>query len=504
MYKNTTPENFQDCLTALMEQRGLSASHLAELLGYKSKTTLLRVLQGKAGMRCIGNVYTDLCRCSALQLTQAEEDRLHVAYQVELWGLEDYQARLEMWRLLRKNETEPLSMHLSAPDGSATSLEAFLNDFVPEGETGSVPVRSLEILLLSGCYTSVMHILAGILERLGKRVHITQLFMLNGDTARTVRLIRNIMPTLGYHCYEAYYVSLNDIVPDPIYSGSGTGKAMAVRAVTADGTVREYQILMQEEKSGIVLEAPGVWNHWRQFTAPYLSRATPLKAALPTVKDYIGLLEYYGETERNREILIYKSDIYFNHIPTDILLHALTDSLSSTTMPADGEAILQDLPRLRVLQEKRYQNAMAKRQPTHWVASARVLQQFARTGVLNDHFFAMRPFTGEERLRIFRHLLNEAQNNPYFFLYLLREEEEESFVDLEATYLDGVGFQLTSYGADYCLSEGWTETMLTEESFCALYKEFFMEELLVNHTCPREQSIPLLEEIIRSLESAEA
>ena len=54
MYKNTTPENFQDCLTALMEQRGLSASHLAELLGYKSKTTLLRgmisaVSKGRSG-----------------------------------------------------------------------------------------------------------------------------------------------------------------------------------------------------------------------------------------------------------------------------------------------------------------------------------------------------------------------------------------------------------------------------------------------------------------------
>ena len=77
---------------------------------------------------------------------------------------------------------------------------------------------------------------------------------------------------------------------------------------------------------------------------------------------------------------------------------------------------------------------------------------------------------------------------------------EELKTLVKATYLGGVGLQLTSSGTDYCIDDGWTETMLTEESFCALYKEFFMEELIGQHTCPTEDSVVLLQEIIQQLQ----
>ncbi|MBQ8642020.1 MAG: helix-turn-helix domain-containing protein [Clostridia bacterium] len=505
--KTSTPENFQKCLTGLMAKRGLSAAQLAGMLGYKSKTTLLRVLQGKAGMRCIGNVYTDLCRCKVLQLTDAESDRLHVAYEVELWGLDDYRARLEMWRLLRKGEIQSRSMQLYGGDGDSVTLADFLNRFTPADGAlppDGIPVTGLEIYLLSGCYPSVMNVMAGMLERLEKQIHVTQVFQLGSDTARTVRLIRNILPTLGYHSYEAYYIRQDDFIPDPIYSNSGTGRVMVLRALLPDGDTREYQILLRNESSGVLLESVGLWEHWQQYMAPYRDMMHPLKAAVPVVSDYVSLLENYAETERNREILIYKGDVCFTNIPTEILVHAIMDEMGGNPLPAgQAESVLQDLNKLRSIQEKRFQNAMTKRQNTHWVAATSALYHFARTGVQKDHFFAMRPFTREERLRIFRHLAGQVKENPYFHLYLLLEEEEDTFVNLEATYLDGVGFQLTSPGTDYCLADGWTETMLTEESFCQLYREFFMEELLVHHVRPAEETAAVLNDIIRMLQEPE-
>ena len=119
----------------------------------------------------------------------------------------------------------------------------------------------------------------------------------------------------------------------------------------------------------------------------------------------------------------------------------------------------------------------------------------------NDHFFAMRPFTVEERLRIFRSLLHLVRENPYFHLHLLKNEEENAFVPMEAIYLDGVGFQLTSNGTDYCLDNGWTETLLTERSFCSLYREFFLEELVAHHTRPMEETEAVLEDIITRLQA---
>lgn len=492
--KNGVPESFQECLGNLMENRALSAGQLADMMQYKSKTTLLRVLQGKAGIRCIGNVYADLCRCESLALTEAETDRLHVAYEVEVWGLDTYRARSEMWRLLRKNETQQRSMQIHMGSDTMT-LEAFLDQFIPSTEPGAgIPTEHLDICILSGGYPSVMHILAGLLQRMGSRIHVTQLLQLTGDTARTVRLIRNILPTLGYHTHEVYFNRQEDIFPDPIYSYCGTGRAMILRAFLPDGNTREFQILIRDENTGVLMEFPGLWQHWMQYASSYMEQMEPLKAAIPEMTDYVHLLEYYAETERNREALIYKKDISFHHISTDILLHALLDS-------GNNADILNALPKLRSLQEKRFQNVMAKRQPTHWVASACALRQFARTGIQNDHFFAMRPFTREERLRIFRNLLSMVQENPYFHMYLIRPEEEDSFVHLEAAYLEGIGLQLTSPGTNYCIADGWTETMLTEKSFCALYREFFMEELIAHHTCPKEDSAALLQEILRELQA---
>lgn len=493
--KNSVPESFRKCLAALMERRALSAGQLAELMHYKSKTTLLRVLQGKAGIRCIGGVYADLCRCEALELTDAETDLLHMAYEVEVWGLDTYRARSEMWRLLRKSDPRQHSMQIHTDSGT-TTLDALLDPFVPCTEPvpeNCIPVEQLEIYILSGGYSSLVSALSSLLQRMGNRIHVTQLLQLTGDTARTVRLIRNILPILGYHTHEIYFNRQEDISPDPIYSYSGTGRAMILKALLPDGTTREYQILLRDENSGFLLESPGLWQHWMQYVSSYMKHMEPMKAALPDMTDYVHLLEYYAETERNREALIYKEDICFHHIPTDILLRALLDSPDCTD-------ILNFVPKLRSVQEKRYHNVMTKRQHTHWVASAEALRRFARTGIQIDHFFAMRPFTKGERLRIFRNLLNMLEENPYFHLYLMRPEEVDSFVDLEATYLDGVGLQLTPTGTNYYITDGWTETMLTEESFCALYREFFMEELIGRHTCPPEDSVALLQEIIGDLQ----
>lgn len=482
-----------------METRSLSSAQLAVILGHKSKTTLLRILQGTAGLRALGNVYKELCSCEELQLTEQEAERLRTAYDMELWGADTYRARTEMLRLLRKPDNRSVATNLLCSDGSEIALETFFSRFVPPETDGEIPVTRMDILMLSGCYPSVMLTMAGLLHRMEQRLHIRQLFMLNGDTARITRMIRNILPTLGYHTYEAYSVSQSDIITDPAYSGTGTGKAIAVRAETEAGEIREFQILLKSETEGVLLEAPGIWNHWHQFTAMYFQSAAPMKATIPEIRDYVSLLEYYADTERNREMLIYKADVCFYNIHTEILLHAVSDALQENASKEMEAYIGQMLPKLRSIQEKRFQNIVNKRQHTHWIASSAALYRFARTGIQDDHFFAMRPFTLEERHRIFRHLLEQVQNNPYFHLYLMREEDEDSFVNLEATLFVGQGLQLTSYHTDYCLENGWTETMLSEEAFCSLYREFYMEELLPHHTLPAENTTALLEDILRIL-----
>ncbi len=497
-----TPDTFRDCLCQLMEERDLSAGQLADLLQYKSKTTLLRILQNKAGVRCIGNVFGDLCRCAPLALTEEEIDRLQVAYDVAVWGLENYRARSEMWRLLRATENKQYAPTLLwQNDGTMVPLGDFLDRFVPaNGKTplaeGDIPVEHLEMYVLSCGYPYVMQALASLLKRLRCRVHVCQILQLTSDTGRTVRLVRNMLPVMPCHNHEVFYMRPEDITHDPIYA-YGIGRAMILQATLPGGDVREFQILIRDEHAGGILEAPGVWRYWMQYLNDYLQRGLPMKAAVPDLRDYEKMLEYYCEIEKCREILLFKAGMCFNFVPVDILLSAVDPHFAC---PDAYDRLADAMPRLRVIQEKRFQNITAKREPTYWVTSARMLWNTARTGTMTSHFFGMRPFTVEERIRIYQLILQLLTENPYFHMYLLLENEEDHYVDMDVAHMVGQGIQITASQTNYPKETGWTETMLTESSFCDLYREFFMEELIPNHTHPEKYTTAVLHDILRELE----
>lgn len=505
--QNGVPESFQECLGQLMEERALSAGLLADMLQYKSKTTLLRVLQGKAGVRCVSNVYADLCRCEVLHLTEEEIDRLQVAYDVELWGLENYRARSEMRRFLRPHSIKQYPMWIQCMDGSSVLLEELFARFVAvdgvavqDGnaiqDSHAIQVEHLEMFVLSSGYPYVMHVLAGLLGRLRCRVHVRQLLQLNGDTARTVRLIRCLQPVLPYHNHEVYTIRQEDFSHDPIYS-YGIGRALILRATLPGGGTREFQILIRDEHGGAVLESPGLWDYWMHYLDAYIQRGCPMKSQLPDLRDYLQMLEYYGEIEKGREILLFKRDICFDYVPVDILVGAIE---AQSFTEEEYCQLMMVLPQLRAVQERRFQNIASKREPTHWIASPRMLREMAETGKMQSHFFGMRPFTWEERIRIFQLLLHRVQENPYFHLYMLLPEEEDNLVDMDMAYMVGLGIQIIASDTDYSMENGWSETMLTEPSFCELYREFFTEELIPSYTYAPEQSVVILREIIQEME----
>lgn len=499
--QNGVPESFQECLGHLMEERALSAGLLADMLQYKSKTTLLRVLQGKAGVRCVSNVYADLCRCEALHLTEEEIDRLQVAYDVELWGLENYRARLEMRRFFRKHSIKQYPMEIRYVDGRTVLLEELFARFVDAEErtvqdSDAIPVEHLEMFVLSSGYPYVMHVLARLLGRLGSRVHVKQLLQLNGDTARTVRLIRCLQPVLPYHNHEVFTIRQEDFSHDPIYS-YGIGCALILQATLPGGGTREFQILIRDEHTGVVLESPGLWAYWMQYLDAYTQRCCPMKSQVPDLRDYLQMLEYYGEIEKGREILLFKGDICFDFVPVDILVGSIAEH--SFTEEALGQ-LMSVLPHLRAVQEKRLQNMVSKREETHWIASPAKLREMAETGRMQSHFFGMRPFTLEERIRIFQLLLRMVEDNPYFHLYMFLPEEEENLVNMDMAYMVGLGIQIIASDTDYSMENGWSETMLTEQSFCDLYREYFMEELIPNHTYAPAQTAVILREILRKME----
>ncbi len=509
--QNGMPKKFDKCLEEIMEKRELSVTQLSYMLGYKSKTPLLRSMQGKAGVRSLGNIYEDMCSCAALALTEGEKNDLGVACQIEYYGLDHYRARLEMHRLLLKDtcdNQEKTSMTICTAAGTKWELTEFLGRFVRDDKAmpDTIPVKNVEILLCGGCYQTVTEAVADMMWRLGDVGKVKHIFRLNDDMAQTIRYIRNLVPLVGFQNYEAYITYDVNVMKDNVYRYSSPGHAMLIKVTThtEPNETREFQLLLQNEKCGVVLESPGVWDVWQQYILPVWSGARLIVSPPPCVRDYVSLLKHFTMLEKSRELLAFKRDFCLNFIPPDILYHAILDTASYISDSCtEVVEVVDNLDRLWSLQEKRFQNICTKKSPTHWVASTAAMRKFARTGVQSDHFFAMRPFTVEERVRIFRVLQDLCRENQSFHFYLLKEEEEDRYIPLEANYYVGIGFHMTPIDAHYNLSNQWNETLITETDFCELYREFYLKELLPYHTKPYDETMAVLDEIVERLEKGE-
>ena len=196
---------------------------------------------------------------------------------------------------------------------------------------------------------------------------------------------------------------------------------------------------------------------------------------------------------------MFKPDPCFPLISTEIVKKACLDNIPQ--VGADVPDFLDMLENLADIQEARFRNIFSQKKAVHIVFFPSALRRFARTGCLTDHVFLLRNFTVSERIEILSHLVHQIRTNPYFNVYLLRDEQ--NFIEIEATCYEGEGVQFTPAHTDYNLGSGHTEAIITNEEFCGLFLDFFRDDLLVNHVYSPSAAVFLLESLISELRSME-
>ena len=143
---------------------------------------------------------------------------------------------------------------------------------------------------------------------------------------------------------------------------------------------------------------------------------------------------------------------------------------------------------------RRFHNIYKKRKATNTILSLEFMERFARTGRQTDHFFALRPYMPEERVRILSHMKDQAQSNPSFKLYFFKPDFAPPLMEI-ALY-EGEGTLMAKPFTDYNLAGDHAEAMITNEEFCARYKAFFTEDLLARQVMSREETIREMERLI--------
>lgn len=476
---NTT--GFSEYLARLMKSRGLSAGELAALLGLKSKTTIVRILNSNAGEKSILNFRNLLMNSRELALTTEEVQLLDESVSCQTKESSYSFIFSELWALLYRRDTPHGEVRLLTSEPYATLKE--FGCMLREGPA--------ECLLINCSFSSLTGAAREFLETQEHPVSMEQYFFnADGYPRRLVQIIGRIVPILSLDNYTAYTITQE---PE---EGIFDLNAVAVRT----GSGEEYELLFCSERTAILTRGEGLFRKWQTFLANF--RTAPIKSRKdPGTYNFISLIERYRKLEERSDLCKFRPDVSINCIPIDILKAAFVEGCAEMGLTASKETVTA----LVSLQKKRYDNIHSNRQTSHLVISEKGMRKFAATGRITDHAYAVRPFTPEERIRILNDCI--VGRGKHFHIYLLDHETEERIYandhSVEMICYGEKCVQLTPAQTDYDFGKGHSEIFIEQEAFRGLFVEFFMNDLVQYHTQPEEATEALFRQLIRELEEEE-
>ncbi len=467
-----------------MSRRELSMTRLSELLGYKSKTSLVRLMEDGSREKSVLQFETAMNRC--FDLTAQEQSGLHRAVQIAIRGRTEYLAEEEMWHFVQGAEAS-VGTKLSVTEcGTGAQIDLF------ERYSGMTDVQ---ILLLNCHSVAVFPILRALLAR--EDVEVEHFICSDGNAAKTICAVNSLMPVFYEKRYHGFTYLNNPY--DDATAPKGVMKAdlMAVSYVLPDGERGEDVVVFSGRSEGTLLAHRGQRGVFVQSLGLKREMYTPLKRTYfhcSAFENYVQFSFDYAELEKNRAIWKIKPDVGVDWIPVQILASALMEGSM-----ADGELDESVVRALYEIYDQRFHNTISKRQPAHAILKHSAMRRFAMTGRTSDHFWAMRPFTPRERAAILTELLRLQQRNPYFHIYFLRDDG--MLRDAEITLYDDLGILMTEAHTDYDLAAGHSEVMLAHPELMRLFREFMMKSLVKHHALPEEETCRILAELIEIAEN---
>ncbi len=433
-------ESLGQCIYAWMEAKDLNVARLSEKLGFKSKTSIFRLLHGQS------NEYS--------------RDRFYHAIENELD--EAWRTRFRTALLTERIGSQRHSLLREIDHCLFTRYEKDKALF------GSVPKSERDTILILGCpWASTFSLVdQWLAESADVRVihYFTRWELLTSD---------GLLPGLIGHItalrYQAVLVDQDEVKSLPLPWN------IALR--TEDELTR---IMLMCEKTA-------AWDRMANGSAWLLALnsqlahlpLTPLYRfdQLKSVSDYKAFTQQNYKMEYNRKTLIIKPTPGMQMMPADVVESTFLDYLVHNIEPV---AMAQES--LIYTFEKRVRNFYTCKKPRLLVLSVDAMTRFARTGLMDDQFFAFRPYIKGERIRVFM-ILQEFSRRAGV---TLRFRKGDSWPISVEVYKDfGALFypSSTSYNTDL---SNYRELLLPGQEFANLMFQFAEELLFAN---PPEESV---------------
>lgn len=469
-------------LSQFLATRKISMKHLSRLLGYRSPTSIARILQGHANQMSITQLTERFDSCSALTLSQQDSQGLKEAVKRDVFGAEQYESNLEMERLLRGSQFNIGNIQVqNADDATACELNTLYMN-----------ATRIRILLLNCRFAPIYHWLSALIAQRGATMRHVLVPTSNAQTA--IHGINAITEVAFYPQYEGFVIQ-QGAMDAMTTRGLLQADALLCTYCDSDGQDREDFIVFTEEGRAIRKTFSSSHGGLAPFFAVDTTLCHSIKRTFPQCKslpEYLEFIRQFSALEEDRNTYRIKPDICIDIVPTHILKAA---GVGGNLPPVEGLSQLIDA--FEELFSARIRNALTKHRVTHLIMKRSAMRAFVQTGTATDHFWGFRPYTPAERLEIFETLIEQQNSNPYFHLNFLKDDD---FVrDTELGYYEGLGMLILPEHTPYDLHDRYAEVMITQKDFCEAFKTYYLHYLLRYEVISPKESMAFLREQVKTL-----
>ena len=474
------PVTFAQQLESTMRKKGLSAQKLADLIGYKSKTTVVRILREESVHAGREKLFAGM---KALGILTAEEQRaLYDALEVSRVGPERALARA-MLRAALTGRTDRFASPSRELSGALEMLCAS---------------REAKILLLNCCWQSVILPLREVLE---KRPNCTIEHYVSIPARESVAMAA-LCAMLNIACMPAYscYTTAEAGADTPSMPQS----ALCISAQDRDGQSMDVLISFRDAQTFTVLRQPsegGLFDFMRSVLQKYEWRRIVSAYDMATGPEtLVQCMHYSTQIERDCHVRAVKPVMCINEVEARILRDALTDGGVLRHFPQRPEKnVLAMLDDFLYFQEIRYDSLFSGSTRRRQIHSARSQRRFALTGKFDMPFHAIRPFTVPERISILENYAEAMLGASGFSARAWNQDED---MELEVYAFEGVGILSLPSDMHGWESVDYQASMIRHPRLLSLFEDCFDDDLERNCTLSMQDSRAQVLDLISMLRAS--
>lgn len=481
-------QEFGMCLKGVLRSRKVSASELARMMAYRSRNSIFRILDETGGHNARQAFFDRLTKENPLGLSAQEHAALEQALEVSRVGRHAFLSNCAMHEMLMNED--------AGGTDAKVRIEAIENNDDPYFRQALEEMahgKKAYITITGCCDRAIFEALREWIHKTDAGCEVKVKHLIYTGAEEIVHNISAIQPLLYCDFYTAYCIDPGILSREreALYRQN----CIYIQTMDAQGVWMRQTLLLIEKGMFVPMEKAlsAQDDRFMRCILRDLDKMPLLKAELPDgrqVESYLSYTESCRKLEAGRAVYTIKPDITLSCVHPDILLPCVREEF----WQAAGEKAEEMKQALYRIHLARWENFFGARKGNHMILSQKAMEEFAQTGRQSDHFFAIRPYTPQERVRILSQIRAQLVENPGFRVTFFREEYTPPV--MEIGLYEGIGTLMTKPLTHYDLSGDHAEAVITQKEFCERYREYYIHDLLERRVISKEETLALMDRLI--------